>query len=348
MNGLADEKLYKTVHDYFQVYLPKMRRCSENTIRSYRKAVSSLFDFAAGKREIPLAKLTFSMFDAATVSTFLEKMEDSGTSVSTRNQRLQAIRSFFSYAALSDPVLMIYKNEIYKVPIKKDKTQNVVDYLTEPVLKVLFEQPDVSSPRGFRDLFLLLLMYDSAARVQEVVDIRICDLTPGTTPALLLHGKGSKTRIVPVMQSTLKQYDLYMNTFHPGIPTDSQEYLFYSERKGKRNRLDTSTVRKMMQKYGDMARESCSAMPEKVHPHLLRHSRAMHLYQHGMDLTLISQWLGHAQLETTLIYAYADTEQKRRAIEQATPANSILKNQKSVKRFVVTDDDMIRKLYGLS
>ena len=104
----------------------------------------------------------------------------------------------------------------------------------------------------------------------------------------------------------------------------------------------------MMQKYGDMARGSCPAMPEKVHPHLLRHSRAMHLYQHGMDLTLISQWLGHAQLETTLIYAYADTEQKRRAIEQATHANSILKNQKSVKRFVVTNDDMIRKLYGLS
>ena len=74
----------------------------------------------------------------------------------------------------------------------------------------------------------------------------------------------------------------------------------------------------------------------------------MHLYQHGMDLTLISQWLGHAQFETTLIYAYADTEHKRKAIEQATPANSILKNKKSVKRFVVTDDEMIRRLYGLS
>ena len=115
-----------------------------------------------------------------------------------------------------------------------------------------------------------------------------------------------------------------------------------------KNRLDTSTVRKMIQRYGEKARETCPAIPEKMHPHLLRHSRAMHLYQHGMDLTLISQWLGHAQFETTLIYAYADTEHKRKAIEQATPANSILKNKKSVKRFVVTDDEMIRRLYGLS
>ena len=348
MQKLADELLFKTTYDYFRIYLPKMRKSSDNTIRSYQKTISALFDFVAKKRKKPLTELTFSMFSSDIIIGYLDEIEAAGSSVTTRNQRLQAIKSFFSYAGMANPALLVFKHEINKIPKKKDSSKNAVDYLTEPALKAVFDQPDVNTTKGFRDLFLMLLMYDSAARVQEIVDIRICDLTIAKTSTLLLHGKGSKDRVVPIMQTTLMQYDKYMDTFHLGESPDSKEYLFFSERNGRKNRLDTSTVRKMIQKYGEKARETCPAVPEKVHPHLFRHSRAMHLYQHGMDLTLVSQWLGHAQLETTLIYAFADTEQKRKAIEQATPANSILKNKKSVKRFILTDDDLIRKLYGLS
>ena len=348
MKGLTDELLYKTIHDYLEIFLPKMRKCSPNTVRSYRKAISALLDFAAREKKLSLSAITFPMLNSTMVAAYLDSVEAAGASITTRNQRLQAIRSFFSYAGMSDPSCMFYKSDVSKVPAKKNPSRTVVDSLSESALKILFEQPDSSTEKGLRDLFLLLLMYDSAARVQELVDIRIRDLTLGETPTVVLHGKGSKTRIVPLMASTLRHYDLYHRAFHPDEDEDSNEYLFYSERKGVKNRLDTSTVRKMVQRYGEKARETCPAIPEKMHPHLLRHSRAMHLYQHGMDLTLISQWLGHAQFETTLIYAYADTEHKRKAIEQATPANSILKNKKSVKRFVVTDDEMIRRLYGLS
>lgn len=348
MKRVTDEALYKTICSFLEVYLPKMRKCSPNTIRSYRKTISSLLDFVVAKRNVPLSGITFSMINASIVAAFLDSVEASGASVTTRNQRLQAIRSFFSYAAMIDPAYIFYKNEVNKVPVKKNSSRMVVDYLSEAALKVLLEQPDTSTEKGLRDFLLLLLMYDSAARVQEIVDIRLRDLTSGKTPTVVLHGKGSKTRIVPLMPSTLKYYDLYLQTFHPDEDADSNEYLFFSKRNGIRDRLDTSTVRKMVQRYGKTARESCPAIPDKMHPHLLRHSRAMHLYQHGMDLSLISQWLGHAQFETTLIYAYADTEHKRKAIEKATASNSILKNKNSVKRFVITDDDMIRKLYGLT
>ena len=112
--------------------------------------------------------------------------------------------------------------------------------------------------------------------------------------------------------------------------------------------MSDSNARKMMAAYGKTASKLCPEVPEKVHPHLLRHSRPMHLYRHGMDLTLVSQWLGHAQLDTTLIYAYADTEHKRKAIEKATSSGSPLKKRLNAERFTVSDDDMLKRLYGLT
>jgi len=347
MKELKDEQLFQTIHDYLCVYLPKLKKYSENTIRSYRGTLSSLLDYTAEQAGVSLSQISFAMITYEVLSGFLEGIEKSGASVTTRNQRLQAVRSFYNYASMSDPALMIYRNEISKVPAKKRTENEVIDFLTEEETKILLKQPDPATEKGLRDLFILVLLYDSAARVQELVDIRICDLRNDKTPTLRLHGKGSKTRIVPLMSSTIRHYKKYMETFHPGEDGTSTEYLFYNTVKGMRKKLDTSTVRKMVRQYGDRAREVKPSIPEKLHPHHLRHSRAMHLYQHGMDLTLISQWLGHNQLETTLIYAHADTEQKRKAIEKATSATNILKNEKDTKRFVVSDDDMIRRLYGL-
>lgn len=347
MKGLKDEQLFQTVHDYLCIYLPKMKRYSENTIRSYRGTLSSLLDYAAEQAGVSLSQVSFALITYEVLSGFLDGVEKRGASVTTRNQRLQAVRSFYNYASMIDPALMIYRNEIYKVPAKKKAENEVIDFLSEEETKILLEQPDPTTEKGLRDLFILVLLYDSAARVQELVDIRICDLRTDKTPTLRLHGKGAKTRIVPLMNSTIRHYKKYMGTFHPEEDAASAEYLFYNDVKGTRKKLDTSTVRKMVRHYGDQARETKHSIPENLHPHHLRHSRAMHLYQHGMDLTLISQWLGHAQMETTLIYAHADTEQKRKAIEQATSATNVLKTEKDTKRFVVSDDDMIRKLYGL-
>ncbi len=347
MKGLADETLYKIIHDYFLLYLPRMRKCSDNTIRSYREAVSSLLEFIAKSKNISLSAITFKMITSDMLSAFLDSLEEQGVCISTRNQRLQAIRSFFGYAVMVDPALMIYRNEIYKVPVKKDTNKTTIEYLSEKAVKVLLEQPDRTTEKGMRDIFILLLMYDSAARVQELVDIKICDLINGKTPLVILHGKGAKVRTVPLMESTMLYYEKYFSMYHPEETPHSNQYLFYNVRHGIKNRLDTSTIRKMISKYGKAARELCPAIPENVHPHLLRHSRAMHLYQHGMELSLISQWLGHSQYETTLIYAHADTEQKRKAIEQATSNNSVLKKSDASKRYVISDDEMLKRLYGL-
>ena len=120
MKGLTDELLYKTIHDYLEIFLPKMRKCSPNTVRSYRKAISALLDFAAREKKLSLSAITFPMLNSTMVAAYLDSVEAAGASITTRNQRLQAIRSFFSYAGMSDPSCMFYKSDVSKVPAKKN------------------------------------------------------------------------------------------------------------------------------------------------------------------------------------------------------------------------------------
>ena len=139
----------------------------------------------------------------------------------------------------------------------------------------------------------------------------------------------------------------YLALFHPEQNLFSEQYLFYVIRNQNRKRMTEDNVRKLIAKYGVQARKICKEVPENVHPHLFRHSWAMVLYQNGVDLTLISQWLGHSNLETTLIYAHADTELKRKALEKAVPVESQLKEHLNAERYKVSDEELLKRLCGL-
>lgn len=347
MGKIKDIELFSMIHDFFKVYLPNQRKSSPHTIRAYQKALDSLLDYASAQRGISLGQITFDSINSTVVSDFLDDQEKNGVSISTRNHRLKGIRAFYSYVAMMKPALAIHQTEIYKVPFKKAETASTIDYMSEIAMSALLAQPDATDKKGLRDQFILLLLYDTAARVQELVDIKVCDIKHGRTPTVTLHGKGSKIRIVPLMKKTMQHFENYKKVFHPDEGEYSERPLFYSVSRQKLAALDESSVRKLVYAYGAAARAVCPEVPDSVHPHMVRHSRAMHLYQHGMDLTLISQWLGHAQLETTLIYAYADTEQKRKAIEQSTPTDSPLKTHLNAAKYQVTDDEMLKRLYGL-
>ena len=192
----------------------------------------------------------------------------------------------------------------------------------------------------------MMLLYDTGARVQEIIDVCVDDFRYGKTPTVTLCGKRRKIRTVPLMEKTVLHLKEYLDVFHPNVK-NSDAPLFYNIIHGMRNSLSDDCVRKFLKRYGVFAREDCMEVPENVHPHLWRHSRAMHLYQRGMDLMLISQWLGHSQLETTLIYAHADTEHKHRAIDAAT--NNGVQTPISIKpkRFMVTDETELKRLMGL-
>lgn len=347
MNRVADEILFRLIHNFFVIYLPSQRGSSPNTIRAYRTSVEMLLDFIKRQNEIPLYKVSFRMLNEKTVSAFLDSLEmERGCGVGTRNHRLKCLRAFLKYAAMIEPTAIAHQAELFKVPVKKEANSLVVEYMSEAAIKTLLAEPDPTHKLGLRNRFFMILAYDTAARIQELVDLRIMDIRLGKTPTVVLTGKGAKMRIVPLMNPTVLHLKNYLNAFHYGVNLLSERPLFYTIRNGTCQPLSCDGIRKWMKKYGEAARKKCSDIPGNVHPHLFRHSRAMHLYQNGMDLTLVSQWLGHANLETTLIYAHADTEQKRAAIAKAMPENNVLQEQPS-SRFDVSDDEVLKRLYGL-
>lgn len=192
-----------------------------------------------------------------------------------------------------------------------------------------------------------LVLYKTGIRIQKIADARICDIQLGRQPKVALHGKGAKSRSIPLRDDVVLHLRKYLQLFHPEENQYSDQYLFYVIRNKEKKRMTEDNVRQLVSKYGRKAREICKEVPEKVHPHLFRHSWAMFLYQNGVDLSLVSQWLGHSNLETTLIYAHADTELKRKAIEKAVPEDSPLKEHVNSERFKVDDDDLLKKLCGL-
>lgn len=339
--------LFSAIHDFLLIALPKERKCSENTIRSYKKSLELLLDFAKEKTGKPLFNLTFDDIDRNMLAAFLDYLETGrNCSVSTRNQRLHCIRSFYKYAAQEDISNVYHFKEIDKVKRAKHR-QTLVKHMSETAIQAILAQPDTTTHIGKRDAFMMLFLYRTGIRVQELVDIRLKDIRFGNSPALTVCGKGSKVRSVPLRVDTVKHLNNYIGLFHPKCSMYSDDYLFFSVRGGSRKRMTEDNVRSLVRKYGILARENCLEVPENVHPHLFRHSLAMSLYQNGVDLSLISQWLGHSCVETTLIYAHADTEIKRQAMEKAVPEDSELRRFLNAKRYTISDEELLKQLCGL-
>jgi len=344
----ADPLLFSLIRSYFRSYLPCQRKASPNTIRAYQKSLDQLLTFVKKRDGVPLASITFDSLDRETLLEFLDWLETKcGCSVSTRNHRLHCIRAFFAFAGEMSPLAVTYLDELRKIPNKHDTTKTVVGFMSEAAISAILQQPDVRNAKGVRDLTMMILLYDTGARVQELLNIRIADLRIGKCPSVILHGKGSKSRGVPLGEKTVKHLKRYMQIYHTGTPPSSTEYLFYVARNQRRCRMTEDNVRRIVTRYGAAARIRDTSIPARVHPHLFRHSRAMHLYQHGMDLMLVSQWLGHAQIETTLIYARADTEMKRKEIEKATKGLEPVPEKDNEMVMKVKNEQDLKRLYGL-
>ena len=345
---VTDKTLFGLVSDFFNTHLPNEQKCSKHTIRAYRTSLNMLFDYVILKNGVALRDITFAMIDRKTLSAFLDYIENERKcSVATRNHRLQCIRAFYNYASEIESEVVTYWEEIRKVPVA-NAPENIVEYMTKAAVEAVISQPNTKTRKGRRDMFLMLFLYQTAARVQEIVDIRMRDIVLGDSPFVILHGKGQKARPVPLREKAVKHLEEYIRAFHDDKNARfSEQYLFYVTRNGEKKRMSEDNARDLISNYGELAQTDCSEVPDNVHPHLFRHSRAMHLYQHGVELTLISQWLGHANLKTTLIYAHADTEIKRKAIEQAIPEDSPLNEFCDASRFTIDDDEILRKFCGL-
>jgi len=348
MKKIKDDGLFKMLNDFLNVYLPDQKCVSANTIKSYRETVNLLLDYISQEKGVRLHDLTFAKINSSTIFEFLDWLEhERKCGLSTRNQRLSCIRSFYKYASVMDYMLMAYRNEILKVPLKKnDSNESIIKYMSENAVQAILRQPDTHTKKGVRDQFFMILMYDSGARDREILDMRLKDFEADTkNPCIHLTGKGNKKRSVPVMAKTVEHFKQYIKLFH--CEQDVERYLFYTVQHGMIQPMSDDNVARFMTIYCDKAKNECNEVPLRITPHMWRHSRSVHLYRAGMPLPILSEWLGHAQLESTRIYAYADTEMKRVAINKATGADSPLKNTEVAIWKEGDSDDLIKRLYRI-
>ncbi|MCD2346146.1 tyrosine-type recombinase/integrase [Clostridium guangxiense] len=339
-----DDTFFKIIRSFLTTYLPKQKCYSFNTIKSYKETLNLLIDYLQDEKQIPITQISFEYLDNITICSYLDWLQETrGCSISTRNQRLMVLRSFFKYAGMVDSSYIILQSEVSKVPVKKC-TSTIVEYMSEKALQALLQQP-LNSKYGIRDRFFMILMYDTAARCGEMLNLKVKDIQVQPKSSIVqLTGKGSKTRLVPIMDKTVEHFRYYLDKFHPIEIRKNDDYLFYTIIHGIKNQMSPDNVASFMNRYGKLAKQSCDEVPNKVHPHQLRHTRAIHLYRGGMPLPLLSEFLGHSDVNTTRIYAYADTEMKRLAIQKITMKNDTLPLEQPVWE---NNDNLIRKLYGL-
>jgi integrase/recombinase XerD len=319
-----DDRFFKFVRNFLLVYLPKNRCCSENTVKAYRDTINLLRTFILKQKGFSFTKITFDMLDFVLLGEFLDWLQtERKCSVSTRNHRLAALKSFFKYAAQEDASLMMNYIELGKVPLKKTSGTRIT-FMSEKALSTLFQQPDENTRLGIRDRFFMIFLYDTGARVQEVLDLRLMDLhLNDSVPCVYLTGKGQKTRAVPLLKKTIQHLNLYMKNYHSDTNHKNDDLLFYTIIKGKTGKMSPDNVASFLKRYGASARLVCQEVPERIHPHLYRHTRAMHLYQMGMPLSYIKDFLGHVSVNTTDIYASADLSMLKTALEKANVKNGI-------------------------
>ncbi|RXT05310.1 tyrosine-type recombinase/integrase [Ammoniphilus sp. CFH 90114] len=308
----------KTLARYLADFLPGQRNVSPNTIKSYRDTFKQFLMFMQEEQRIRPEKITFTSVTTRSIKDFLQWLETSkNVSTSTRNQRLAAIHSFFRYAQTENPEILFESQKILGIPFKK-KQQQTIPHLSMDQLAYLFEQPDTSTKRGRRDLALMVVLYDAGARVQELIDLKVCDVRLAQPAIITLKGKGNKKRNVPIMAKTRSIIEGYMAENHLLENGRQQSPLFHNSRYQPFTRPGITYI---LEKYFKKAKQCHvdEVFPDRIHPHMLRHSKALHLLESGVNLIYIRDLLGHVSVTTTEIYLKFDTELKRKALEAAYP-----------------------------
>lgn len=296
-------------------HLPRLRGVSPHTVQSYRDSLVLLLRFVAAQYKRTVASLDFDDLTTSEVIAFLSHLEGvRGNTASTRNVRLAAIHAFFRYVAEANPDRLEHCQRVLAIPFKRSETR-VIEYLEYEEMAAVLAAISRSTRNGRRDYALFATLFNTGARVQEIVDLHACDLQLVRPIQVRFFGKGCKERICPLWPETaqvLKQYCAEQQ-----IDLRSNAPVFVNRLGMKLTRFG---VRYILRKYFERAQKTTPTLVKKrLHPHSLRHTTAVHLLKAGVDLSTISQWLGHASINTTNRYAKVDLEMKREAIAKATP-----------------------------
>jgi len=332
----------KYLSAFLTKYLAGERNASPNTILAYKDTFVQFIIFMKEQKGIDAQRLTLDKISKERVIEFLDWIQQNRQcSIATRNYRLAALRSFFNYLQYENPERLYEWQKILSLKVKKQAKKHI-NYLTIDGIKLLLEQPDLSTLNGRRNLALLALMYDSGARVQEIIDLTPSSIRLDRPSVVKIIGKGRKARIVPLLEEQTIFLEEYMQKNHLLEPYANKYPLFSNSRNEKLTRAGVTYI---LLKYATMARMvKPELIPEKISPHVLRHSKAMHLLQAGVNLVYIRDFLGHVSIKSTDVYARADSKQKREAFEKAYTE---MKPESSKNKYWEKDNNILEWLKSL-
>lgn len=305
---------------FLHVHCPRVRGLSPRTVEAYRLSLECLLDYLGEERGLSGAAVTFDAITRDAVRGWVSWMAGKrGHKPRTIGLRLTALRSFLAWCAAEDATLEAVRREAAGVRGPRAQ-KGPIEYLEDDGLAAVLAANTGATAKSRRNRAMLVMLYESAARVSELTAMRLGDLTLRSPARVAVVGKGGKARVVPIGEACAAHMGVYLDEFHAG-GADPARPLFYSLHGGVPCPLSADAVSRVLRQAGDAARATCPGVPERVRCHMMRKTRAMSLYRAGVPLPLIMQMLGHESMATTsTFYAFATQDMMARAVADAAPA----------------------------
>lgn len=321
--------------DFVREYLPKLRRASWDTVRSYRSALNSFISYLECQKTVGRKNISFSMFSKDLIEEYLKwMMEEQCLSPETAKARLSAIRSFMEYASGREKFLTETYLSILKIKLPKTQPRPI-EYFEQEQMEKMLETPDIRTPVGRRNQMMLILLYDTGMRAAELLGLTIGSIhLEHNPPYVRIKGKGNSYRDVPLLlDGTVAHLNGYVKEFHPH--SSKGDYLFYATTHNIRHKLSYDTLDNLVKACCQKCREKGFSMPDNAHAHMFRKSRAMHLYKEGRSLPHIQQLLGHKSISTTTgFYAFATLDMLSKALGNGNVEKYIWEEDEEFKAFI--------------
>lgn len=340
-----DPQLISLMGEFMKVYLPCVRNRDEDTVASYKYSINLFMAYFKAENGVTAMTMQSSDFNQKNIVGFMSWLKSARNNVApTINHRLSDVRGFCRYLYKKNVITLDEYEAIREINDADD--DRVIDFTWLSASDVCLILKSVDENRdAVRDHFLLSLLYESGARINEVLSLRLLDIKETSNGEADVHfyGKGKKHRITPLSKEIWGQFDRYREKYHQDIAPGS--LMFYVFRNGQKNKMSSDNVSRILDGCETKARKDNPDLIH-LHSHLFRRTRAMHLYQAGVPLPTISEWLGHSNMETTRFYAKVTEEMKHEALHKLSDSDSsVFKDDVAFK--YANDEDAIKRLCGL-
>jgi len=302
------------INAFLNEYVPSQKIRSSHTLKSYQYALALYIGFLETEKGISAERLCDGCFSRATIEEWLRwLMELRGCSPETCNNRLASLRAFLKYLGSREILKFYLFDDATRIQRKKEIRKKIKG-MSKKAVKALLSSPDLSTKAGRRDLALMITIYSTAARIDEVLSLKIKQLhLDMDKPNITVIGKGAKIRTLYLLPKAIAHLKKYLKEFH-GNSLDPEAYLFYSKNTGLYGKMSQTAVNKQLKKHARAAHGKCDEVPLDLHAHQLRHAKASHWLEDGMNIVQISFLLGHEQLQTTMVYIDITLEQELKAL----------------------------------